>query len=297
MDSTDATALQAAMLCSTKTNSGRAPDAGGSGRIVAFLLTAVAGLSGCNAENPCSHLKDMVPGVVAADISIAPSSDAFTSNRQVIARSVGDDLYIEISWSAFRPFPTEGTPDTVRVRVGLRILGAMGDAASAFDLSDPRVEIFGVEHYAAEPPSWGRLRPDDAPPVGCIAVRQNGASTDVSLRLSATLTPRGVSDGSHREPVDLEIEDAVSVEAEPRASYSGECSGHANAYYVPLQAPDYEVDFRSWARVEGDCKSGRSGQCLATRAGECGDGDRWLCRYCFDDACLEPEFQSECFPR
>jgi len=226
--------------------------------------------------------------VVAAGVTIYPASGDLSASREVIARAVGDDLYLEVRWSAYRPGTSEAAPRSADLRVGLRVSDA-GQVDRVVDLAD--VTLFGVEHTTSRPDTIARWYPEGAPATGSLGLRHEAAGLVVDLRLEATLDALQPGELDHV----VALVDHVEAVVEQRAAYDGACTGHTSASYLPLQV-GYEARFSEWPRVEGDCARVAGSGCRETQAGACGDGDRWLCRTCFDDACVAPAFQSECLP-
>jgi len=210
------------------------------------------------------------------EVSSVPGD--FQTATSVISRSAADDLYVEIEWSGFRPFPGEGSPMSFRMRVGMRLEGA-ARRDGIFQLGGDTSEVFGVEHMTYGPLFWARNFPDDPRPSGRVRVLHTGQQKTLSIELFATLTPLG---SEPRGPVVVEVADRLVTTVEARTAYAGQCKPHKVATYVPLQA-GYELSSSYWERVERDCQGGGSG-CQPGSHGPCGDGDRWLCETCFGSA-------------
>ncbi len=252
-------------------------------RILALLML-LAVLTACTDEWP-DEQRLLLDGR-----EVVPSNTDFKTATSVIARSVADDLYVEIEWSGFRPSPDERSPSSFRVRVGLRLEGA-AIQDGIFQVGGATCEVFGIEYMTHDPVFWARHFPDDPRPTGRVRVTHSGPRTTLSIELFATLTPLG---SEPREPVVIEVADLVGMTDESRAEYAGQCKPHPTATYLPLQA-GYELSSHYWEEVERDCQRGGSG-CRTGSEGPCGDGDRWLCQTCFGNTCVKARWQSECYP-
>lgn len=277
-------AIQLALLALLA--SGACDEAGSSGATDATSTADADTASGLDTEapqGPCEGLAEAPQQVLLDGASFFPPT-TFTAEQATIARWVGDDLYVEIQWPG----------DDVRLRAGLVLRSARG--AKAVELSSSDVEVFGIERFQGSPFSWARLYDTDPPAVGCVGVSSAGAKVSLHLDLHATLTALGPGPS---EPVQIDVIDHLTLTPEVRAAYDGSCTGSGPALaavYLPLQVSDYQAGFRDWEGVEGDCQRAPGSGCRTTSAGACGDGDRWLCRTCFDDTCVAAAFQSECLP-
>jgi len=208
-----------------------------------------------------------------------------------LGRFVGDELWVQLGWGVVA---NDGAPHGLELvarfprgpaGLGDRCAGHMviGRVSSSADRLDAATADFTeVAH------------------TSCLQVRSFGIRFELSLRLETTLD---LVVGWHATEVPVEVAVNVVIEGdiESRSAYHGECEGLSELYpqlspiYLPAMLFDRSdhLDWPNLPRVEGDCR--RQG-CYLTGAGQCGDGDRALCRVCHDDVCLHPAFQSECYP-
>ena len=234
------------------------------------------------------------PSLDVGGVSFGGDGTAGGVTVKSLARRVGDSLYVELDSTAYEAVEGESKPNEIVVRVGLRVEVPAGGAIGV-EIPAAGVELLAVELRTTKPVSWARDTSTLADDGGCVEVSATEGGVVVSLKLHSTLQvlkPLGA------EPVEVEV--AVSLELDEaeivtKAIYDGQCQGYETAEILPVQVYFDAPPMSEWDDVEGDCDDIGAGECYVPQSGG-GEGDRWSCGICWEDVCLEPEFQYVCPP-